>query len=309
MSDQPADQDVLYRFSFDDLPVRGQWVRLNDSLTNAFRHHSYPQPVAGLLGEMFAAVSMFADNLKFEGAVALQSSGRGALNRSLVECRAQQYLRGIAQLREDQNDNPRADTTLSRWLGSNATLALSLIPDDANQNTYQGLVALEADQLQTDLEHYFEVSEQLPTRLFLHCTGTSVTGMLLQRLPSPDLATEVQLAQHEEGWNTVCALADTITNSELASLPVTQLLHRLFNELPCRLHPPRHMEYRCTCSRSKTDSTLHMLGEQELMDILAEQGAIQVACELCGATFIYDEIDVTRLIRSGPNQPTSDALH
>ena len=306
-ADIGATEDLLHRFSFDGLPVRGQWVRLNQALVNGLKHHRYPDPIACLMGQMFAAVSMFADNLKFAGAVTLQSSGQGTLTRSLAECRNQQYLRGVAQLSEsgERPDN----ATLAQWLGKQATLALSLIPDDINQSPYQGMVALDSTSLQHDLEHYFEVSEQLPTRLFLTSDGNSATGLLLQRLPSADLATEVQLAEHEEGWNTVCVLADTLTDQELAKLSVRELLRRLFHELPCRLQDPRRLSYRCTCSRSKTDTTLHMLGAAELREILLEQGQIEVGCELCGITYRYDEIDVARLIKSGPNQPASDALH
>ncbi|MEM7098746.1 MAG: Hsp33 family molecular chaperone HslO [Pseudomonadota bacterium] len=313
MSDNKApdqtESDILHRFSFDDLPVRGQWVRLNQTLIDAFVNHKYPASLTRLLGEMFAAVAMFADNLKFEGAVTLQSSGQGHLTRSLVECRSQSFLRGLAQLNSDEQSS--ADS-LKQWLGDGAMLAMSLIPDDPAQTAYQGLVELKESRLQFDLEHYFDVSEQLPTRLFLTCTtdpSPSVTGLLLQRLPEDDLANEVQIAQHEDGWSTVCALADTISEAELATLPVKQLLHRLFNELPCRLQPARALHFKCTCSRTKTDATLHMLGEQELREMLTEQSTITVSCELCGVDYRYDEIDVIRLIKSGPNQPTSDELH
>ena len=309
------DQDLLHRFSFDELPVRGQWVRLNQTLEDAFANHDYPAGLETLMGEMFAAVAMFADNLKFEGAVTLQSSGEGVLSRSLVECRAQSHLRGLAHFDGEPNSTPSPsalDPSLRSWLGEKAMLAMSLIPDDPDQNAYQGLVELRNTKLQLDLEHYFDVSEQLPTRLFLACRTDPtpcVTGLLLQRLPEDDLANEVQIAEHEEGWSTVCALAETVTEQELLALPVTELLHRLFHELPCRLQPPRNLSFRCTCSRNKTDSTLYMLGSDELTQMLAEQGEITVSCELCGNDYRYDEIDINRLIKSGPNQPTSDALH
>ena len=323
------DNDKLYRFSFDDLPVRGQWVRLNETMQQALSNHSYPEPIDALLGEMFAAVAMFADNLKFAGAITLQSSGQGRVIRTLAECRNQSDLRGLVQLRDapdadlnkkDLNEKNSNETltlkaplhNLRHWLGEGATLALSLIPEEATQQAYQGLVELGDAHLQSDLEHYFDVSEQLPTKLFLAAqggAGAHVTGLLLQRLPSPDLATEIELAQHEEGWQTVCHLADTITSAELSTLGVTQLLHRLFHELPCRVQAPRDMQFRCTCSRQKTDATLHMLGAEELRAILTEQGSVEVACELCGCDYTYDEIDVEQLIQSGPNQPASDALH
>ena len=94
--------DLLQRFSFSGLPIRGQWIRLDKTLKSLAQYASYPDDVKGLLGEMFAAVTMVADNLKFSGAVSLQSKGDGALTRSLAECRDQHYLRGIAHVVADK---------------------------------------------------------------------------------------------------------------------------------------------------------------------------------------------------------------
>ena len=98
--------------------------------------------VKGLLGEMFAAVTMVADNLKFSGAVSLQSQGDGALTRSLAECRDQHYLRGIAHVAADKAETIQSDN-LADWLG-NGQLALSLLPDKSTRmNPYQGLVEID----------------------------------------------------------------------------------------------------------------------------------------------------------------------
>ena len=67
--------DLLQRFSFQGLPIRGQWVRLTETLSGIAQYQNYPPDVQALLGEMFAAVTMVADNLKFSGAVSLQSQG------------------------------------------------------------------------------------------------------------------------------------------------------------------------------------------------------------------------------------------
>ena len=75
--------DLLQRFSFSGLPIRGQWIRLDKTLKSLAQYADYPDDVKGLLGEMFAAVTMVADNLKFSGAVSLQSKGDGALTRAL----------------------------------------------------------------------------------------------------------------------------------------------------------------------------------------------------------------------------------
>ena len=287
--------DVLHRFSFPDLPVRGQWVRLTDCVSAANQVHDYPEPIRNLLNQMFAAVAMFADNLKFAGAVSLQSQGDGAVVRTLAECRDRQYLRGIAHLREETPPPTHSDE-LAAWLGT-GRLALTLIPPpDTRQAPYQGLVPLEHPALSSNLETYLARSEQLPSRLFLASSPDTVTGLLLQRLPSADHATEINLEQEEEAWRTIVTLADTVTDSELLQLAPDVLIGRLFNEYPCRLHPGRVLQYRCTCSREKSDRTLRVLGDQDVRQLLEEQSEIQIDCEFCGARYSYDAVDVGALL-------------
>ena len=303
------DDDQLYRFTFVDFPVRGQWVRLKRTIADAHAVRSYPAAITDLLNQMFAAVAMFADNLKFEGAVALQSRGEGgALIRSLAECRDQQYLRGIAHLEDDVSSYPGVED-LSVWLGA-GQLALSLLPPpDAQQAPYQGLVELTEPDLAANLEHYLAVSEQLPSKMFLASTGDSVSGLLLQRLPSADSATEISAAADDEAWSTIVTLAATITAQELQTLPVKEMLRRLFSEYTCRLHPPRTLAYRCTCSRQKSDRTLRILDPTELTSLLEEQGQIHVDCEFCGTRYPYDAVDIGALLGGTGTSPPGGTPH
>ena len=142
--------DVLFRFSFADLPIRGQWVRLQSSLHAAGQFRAYPPQASNLLGQMLASVAMIADNLKFSGAVALQSQGNGALRRSLAECRDHTNLRGIMHLTDDASF-PSSYQDIGAWLGQ-GQLAITLLPDEeTGMQPYQGLVALN----QADLAKMF----------------------------------------------------------------------------------------------------------------------------------------------------------
>ncbi len=300
--------DCLHRFTFENIPVRGQWVRLCDSVAAAEAAKQYPPAIKRLLNQMFAAVAMFADNLKFQGAVALQSKGDGALIRSLAECREQTYLRGIAHL--DENIPPPANPeNLADWL-HNGQLALSLIPPaDTQQAPYQGLVPLQQATLSANLETYLQQSEQLPSRMYLTESQDGVTGLLLQRLPSPDLASDMTLQAEEEAWHSILALADTVTEQELATLPPQEMLQRLFAEYPCRLFPARKLSFRCSCSRAKSDRTLRVLGADDLQALLEELGRIDVDCEFCGARYSYDAVDIGQLLGSSASPPDDDTVH
>lgn len=297
-----APTDQLFRFTFDDLPIRGQWVRLGSVLTHANAHHNYPAPIQRLLAEQLAAVAMFADTLKIEGSVALQSRGQANIVRSLAECRNQTDLRAIAHLRE-ATQAPDG-TQLTDWLGE-GQLALTLIPQLNAAQTYQGMIELIHPNLEGSLEHYFMQSEQLPTRIFFAHTTDSTTGLLLQRLPDEDLSHEVATQIWEDAWQTMEVLVSTLTSTELAQLPPETFLRRIFAEFPCRLHAPRSLAYRCTCTRAKTDRTLRAFEYAELQEILAEQGNIEVNCEFCGNRYTYDAVDVEQLIHNGHRGDTT----
>ena len=302
--------DVLFRFSFADLPIRGQWVRLQASLQAAGQFRGYPPQVSNLLGQMLASVAMIADNLKFSGAVALQSQGNGALRRSLAECRRHTDLRGIMHLTDDASFPPSYQD-IGAWLGQ-GQLAITLLPDEeTGMQPYQGLVALDHGNLAKCLEEYFAHSEQLDTCLFFagrteRDADQSVTGLLLQRLPIHPDASDAEHDAAQDGWETLTALAATVTDAELAALDAPTLLHRLFHEYPCTLQTAKRLQYQCTCTQDRTDQTLMMLGEDDLQALLLERGEITVDCEFCGKRYRYRQVDVDRVIASAeaPWQPS-----
>jgi molecular chaperone Hsp33 len=255
---------------------------------------------------------MVADNIKFSGAVTLQSRGDGDLLRSLAECKDQAFLRGIMHL-EDPDNETMADQPLAQWLG-NGQLALSLIPDKATaMQPYQGFVSLEYDTLAQCLEHYFVTSEQLETSLNFasnsgdsSATSPSVTGLLLQRLPNNTQATEIEIDAARDAWHTLTTLAATVTDEELSQLDAQTLLYRLFHEYPCRLHEPRELSYRCTCSREKTDTTLMMLGSDDLSELIEERSEITVDCEFCGNRYSYDRDSATKVLNDLAEQTAAN---
>lgn len=313
--------DVIHRFSFADAPIRGQWVRLSGTLAEAFQRQHYPEPARRLLAEMLAAVSLMADGIKLQGKVALQARGQGAVTTALAECRDRSLLRGIVRWDDNAGEPDEVDSSagalgtepaLSSLLGD-GQIAITLTPEDGSGQgqAYQGVVSLADDSLARNLEEYFANSEQLPTRLFIAFadaaepggTGT-VTGLLLQRLPVADLATELTLDLHDDTWREIEMLAATVTPQELATLPATQMLRRLFHEHTVTLHPARALEFSCTCSRERAERMLQALPKDEILELLETQGMVDVTCEVCGARYEYDQVDTYVLY-----EPEGKRLH
>ena len=269
----PTDQ--LSRYTFNDHDVRGELVQLTSSYQTLIRGHDYPAPVQEVLGHMMAAVSLLTATLKFEGHIAVQLQGDGPLNFVAVNGNHKQELRGIARLRAELSD-----TDLRSMIGK-GQLIITLTPESGER--YQGVVSGEADSIAEMLENYFEQSEQLHTKVWLHADGEHAAGMLLQRLPSS--------GQDLTGFEHLATLTDTITAKELYTVPAEELLHRLYHEETVHLYPSQPVSFVCGCSRDKTLNALASVKPEELKEILDRDGEIVMTCDYCLTEYVFKPSD------------------
>ena len=72
------DFDMRQRFYFEKSPVRGDVVRINDSLQTILQQKDYPVALQKLLGEMLVAASLLIGTLKIEGRLSIQLQNSGA---------------------------------------------------------------------------------------------------------------------------------------------------------------------------------------------------------------------------------------
>jgi molecular chaperone Hsp33 len=120
--------------------------------------------------------------------------------------------------------------------------------------------------------------------------------MMLQQLPAQ---LQPQAAARLDQWKTACILADTITSAELVELPPATLLHRLFHETPVRLFEPAPIIFNCSCSRERSLNALLLLPETEQVDLLADEGAITLHCDMCGTDYRFVQSDIPTLAENG----------
>lgn len=294
--------DLLHRFLFERLPVRGHLVRLDASWRAAIEHHDYPRAVSDLLGEAMAASVLMAGALKFEGRLSLQFEGRGALRLMLAQCTHRHALRGVAR----HDDLPPDAHGIALFGGGQ--LAVTIEQQEGGER-YQGVVPLEQERLAGCLERYFERSEQLPTRFVLTATPGRAAGVMLQRVAIGDGGSQAELAEADDAWNRIGLLAATLTPQELLETPSRELLARLFGEDDIRLFEGTPVFFQCSCSRERVAGILQSLGDQELQSLLKERGDVEVRCEFCNRAWHFDAVDVAGLFSPGASPQAPRGLH
>jgi molecular chaperone Hsp33 len=284
--------DNLQRFVFEDAPIRGEIVRLDATYRAVLDRRDYPAALRDMLGEMMAAAALLASTLKFKGKLIMQIQGTGPVKLMMAECTESGTMRALAQWRGEVQPAP-----LAQLVGT-GQFVMTIDPQDSRER-YQGIVQLDGGSVAAALEHYFAQSEQLDTRLWLAADQQQAAGMLLQKLPD-------SRPEDADAWDRAVHLGSTLTRAELLSLPVREILRRLYHEEDIRLFARQPLSFRCSCSRERVETVLRMLGRDEIDSILRERKNIDVDCEFCGAHYEFDPVDATQLF-TAPAPPDSPA--
>ena len=284
--------NLLHRFLFDDLDIRGAIVRLDSVWQQLLAGRDYPPPVLELLGPLVATSVLLADNLKQPGRITLQLRGEGPSSLLLVDCNEELNLRGMARYAEDIESKAPAE------LLGRGQILLSL--DRASlREPQQSFVPLEGESIASIFEHYLAQSEQLTSRFFLAVSPTAVAGLFLQKMP------ESAALHDSDAWTRIEALAATTTSDELLTLPAQTLLTRLFHQEPIRLFEAQPVTHNYPYDWEKVRNMLRTLGREEVYSNLQERGAILICDELSNHEYRFDKAAIDELFSNVPETPSS----
>ncbi|MFN7387907.1 Hsp33 family molecular chaperone [Brevundimonas sp.] len=285
-------------FQIEGWPVRGRLVRLGEAIDAILSAHAYPEPVAALLGEACALAALVGSSLKFEGRLIVQAQGDGPVRYVVADYDTEGFLRGYC--RYDEAEVAAASTGFARpgaktLLGQGVfVMTLDRGPDFERT---QGITPIEGESLSLAAEHYFEQSEQIPTKVRLAVgavttdTGTQwrAGGALIQLIAGDDAR-----GSTEEVWDRSRALFHTLADDELVDPTITPqtLLFRLFHEDGVRLEDPRPLKAQCRCSADRIATVLASFAPEERADMVEPDGKIHVTCEYCARDYELEPAEI-----------------
>jgi len=298
--------DLVRRFIFERQPVRGHWVRLGEAWSALRAHARYPAPVEALLGEAVAAAVLLAATLKFQGTLTFQLQGDGAVRLLVAQCTHDFRLRALARFEEAAIDALPAHGGLSavfrELIGAGARLTVTVEADETGAR-YQGVVPLEGGSLGESLEAYFATSEQLPTRVLLAADAAHGAGLLVQKLPGREDE------ESSAAWVDAQRGVARLEAATLLTRPVEELLKVGFPEQDLRLFRGAAVRFECRCGEGRVATLLRALGEDEVRDVLKEQGAVTVICEFCQRPYRFASSDVDALFGPDGSVPGQGGIH
>jgi len=307
--------DIVLPFAVESLSTRGRLVRLGPAIDQLLKRHDYPEAVSKLVAEAVALAALLGSTLKMNGRFQLQTKSDGPVSMLLVDFDAPSHLRALARF--DRARLELASGTGDDLLGQ-GHLAFTIDPG-GEMTRYQGVIALEGQGLEAAAHHYFERSEQIPTRVRLAVAEEfrggengarrrwRAGGILLQFLPrsperarQPDLdpgdappGTETYAPPEDDAWVEGRSLVETVDDIELIdpALSSERLAYRLFHEPGVRVFPAAPVQAQCSCSRQSVEAMLQSFPQDDRDDMI-EDGKITVTCEFCNSKYVFAPAEV-----------------
>lgn len=296
-------QDTLQRFIFDKLPIRGEFVHLDQSFQTIVSQHRYSAPIKQLLGEALCVAALLSAIIKFNGRLTVQFRGKGPLKLLLAQCDNEFQLRGLVKCDGEPTYGELMDAM-------NEGVLVIMLDGGPKKTRYQGIVSWRGNSLIESIEGYFKESEQLATKIWLSVNETSAVGFLLQIVPTKgEQNRSIEKEIIEPHWRHIQKLSSSLCSIDMLHIDFESLLRMVYPEEEIRIFPVVDVKFGCTCSRKRGADAIMILGREEAEEELRDKQVILVTCDFCNREYVFDRVDVAAIFENKNGSDSNTHLH
>ncbi len=173
---------------------------------------------------------------------------------------------------------------------------LYILRDAGGSEPYVGISKIQTGEVGDDIAYYYATSEQIPTVCALGVlvdrdySVLRAGGALIQLLPFYDDEVAEKLEQNAAKMRPITKILSEGTLEDVLAEVLDGIEYDLFDEIEC--------EYKCVCSREKTDNALISLGAKELTDMIENGNEVtEMTCSFCDEVYKYSKSDLKHLLK------------
>lgn len=284
----------LIRSITDDGCVVAMAVDTTDVVNRAVAYHQTSAVVTAALGRLLTAAGMMGYVLKGErDTLTLRMAGDGPLEAIVAVSDSQGHVKGYPV-------NPVVEIPLNAKGkldvgGAIGQGKLYVMKDLGLKEPYNGVIPLVSGEVAEDITAYYAISEQTPTVCALgvlvnpDLTVQKAGGFLIQLLPSADDSVIDKVERSVKGISPV-----SISLAQGKSLE--QILADALSEFQVEVLDEGVVEYRCDCSRERTEKVLLTLGKEELEKMAEDKKPTEVCCHFCNRKYRFTSAQLKKII-------------
>ena len=284
-----------------DGSARAYVINSTAMVNTAISYHKTAPTATALLGRLLTGASVMGTMLpEKDCTMSVSIRGNGLAGTTIAVSDYYGNVKGcITNPMADLPLKPNGKLDVSGIVGA-GTLCVS--KDVGTEVPFNGTVELISGEVAQDIANYYVQSEQTPTLCALGVlvdtdyTVKASGGVFVQLLPFADEAVVSQLEENAKNLSNISTkFASGLSNEDVLKIALEGIEYDLFDELT--------VEYKCDCSRFRTEKALISLGKSEIESIFAEQRAngeseiITLECNFCDKKYEFTRSDVEKLLK------------
>ncbi|HXF81750.1 MAG TPA: Hsp33 family molecular chaperone HslO [bacterium] len=288
-------RDYWIRSVTEDGTVRAMAAVTTRTVEQARRRHATAPTATAALGRTLTAAGLLGVSLKAGQTVMVRVLGDGPLGGALAMSDSSGAVRGyVANPDVHLPLTPRGKLDVGRAVGRGT---LQVTVDLGLRYPYHGSVPLVSGEIGEDLAAYLATSHQIPSLVAL---GVMVApdervlaagGLIVQVMPGSDGRVAAYLERRARVLPTVTAMiSGGHTPEEMVAAALGDVRAEIVERAPVR--------FRCGCTAAKVRAVLASLGEEEMADIVREQGQIEVRCNFCSRRYSFTAEDIPAIVEA-----------
>lgn len=269
-------------------------------------HGTTPLGTAGL-GRVLTAAGLMGIMLKDEdNKLTVNFKGEGPAKQILATAYGDGRVKGYIS-------NPAVELPLTKAgkldVGGSLGIGnLTVIKDIGLKEPYMGTIDLVSGEIAEDLTAYFFISEQQNTSVALGVkverdyTVGAAGGMIIQMLPgAQEEAVEAleKLIGQMEPITTIIDRSGKKAGLSEAGL-VREVMRDIFSGMPEEYAveelESRDIRWECDCSRERIEAVLTTIGEEDLREIIEEDGQAELQCHFCRKKYHFDKPELEAIL-------------
>jgi molecular chaperone Hsp33 len=225
------------------------------------------------LTELLAATALLNSRTLFLERLQLLMKGSGRAKAVVGDCWPDGTLRGVLDL------SARGE---GDWIEAPGTL--EVMRSDPSGAPYIGSLELTEGSIQTQVEAYLLLSEQIQASLSLWCDPATghAGGILVEPLPDCPPERLRRLVQAIES-------VEVLQEHEKEPIFLTEWI----NGGPgAEILGGADLEYRCRCNRNSLLGTVAAFPEPQKRELLQDLDHVEVRCDYCGKVYLLERSEV-----------------
>lgn len=257
-------------------------------------HNTSPTASAALGRSLTAGVLMGSMMKNERDTMTLKISGNGPAGRIFVVAKNNGRVKG--EMTNPAADVPsRADGKLDvgRLVGKDGNL--TIIMDLGLKEPYVGSSNLVTGEIAEDLANYYYRSEQTPSVVSLgvlvdkDISIKAAGGYIIQLLPD---VSEEDIEKIENSLKTIKPISNMIDSG----LTLEEIMGEALKDFEMHILDSSEISYECDCNEDRIKKVLKSIGDQEIKNIIAEDGKAEIVCHFCNTKYGFNKEELEELL-------------